>query len=390
MQTLDWNSVNRYLLFKHHLSDGSQTKNVLEVVDDIVALHATSEVSPYLSLSARVKNFTKEYLDQELYEKRSLIRLEAMRGTLFITSTSLAPVLYQATKTPESRRLRRLQRWGIEKSEYKILTEELCNVLKNGRKTLPEIKRALPRETVRSLQLVVGKTRYKGTNINIALSSMIRNGILINEKNRSTPRRIDVRANYYTLFEEAYPNLDLDSITVEEAKASLLRHYIRSFGPVTRKDITWWTDFTKTDLERALRTLKDQLSLVKISGLNEDYWMSKNDYDRCRVFRASKGTSVVLLPYEDPYTKGYNARDRLVDQDREREVYPGGEAKPTILVNGKIVGTWTRSLRSSRVVRLTFFKQPDRSVERKATEKAKEMANLISRHIAKVQVEVEP
>jgi hypothetical protein len=388
VQTLDWNSVNPYLLLKHHLLNDSQT-NVLQVVDDIIALHATSAITPYLSLFARVKSFKKEHLDQELYKKRSLIRLEAMRGTLFITSTDLAPTLYQATKTPRSYRLKRLQRWGIEEPEYKRLSEELYNVLKKGKKTLPGIKRALPRETVRSLQLTVGKARYEGTNINIALSSMIREGIVVGEKDGETLSKPDTRANCYMLFEEAYPNLDLDSITSEEAKASLLQRYIRSFGPVAKEDIMWWTGFTKAELERALSTIEDQLSLVNISGLNRDYWMLRTDYGRFRRFRPLKGKSVILLPYEDPYTKGYKARDRLVDPDHEREVYPGGEVQPTILSAGKIVGTWTRGLSESRFVRLMFFEKPDRAVEREATKRAKEMAKLISRREAEVQVKVE-
>jgi hypothetical protein len=389
MQTLDLNSVNFYLLFKHHLLDGSQTKNVLQVVDDIIALHATSAVTPYLSLSARVKNFEKEHLDQELYKKRNLIRLEAMRGTFFITSTDLAPILYQAKKTPEPYRLKRLQRWGIEKPEYKMLTEELYNTLKKGRKTLPEIKRALPKEIVRPLQLRIGKVVYKGTNINIALSAMMRDGIVVSEKDRGTLSRLDTRANCYMLFEEAYPNLDLDSITGEEAKASLLQHYISSFGPVAEEDIMWWTGFTKADLERTLGTIKDQVSLVKIPDTNRDYWMLRTDYKRCRMFKVPKGKSVILLPYEDSYTKGYKARDRLVDLDHEREAYPGGEAKPTILFNGQIVGTWTRILRDSRFVRLIFFKKPERTAEREAIKKAKAMAKIIARCEPEVQIKVE-
>jgi hypothetical protein len=176
-----------------------------------------------------VKNFKKEQLDQELYEKRNLIRLEAMRRTLFITSTHLAPMLYQATKTPESYRLKRLQRWGIAKPEYERLAKELYAILKKGKKTLPEIKRALPTETVRSLQLRVGNTSYEGTNVNIVLGSMIRDRIVVREKDKETSSKPDARANRYMLFEDAYPKLDLHSVTGEEAKTSLLHHYIRSF-----------------------------------------------------------------------------------------------------------------------------------------------------------------
>jgi hypothetical protein len=389
MQTLDWNSVTSYVLFKHHLLDDSRAKKVLQVVDDIIALHATSATTPYLSLCARVNNFRKEHLDQELYQRRSLVRLEAMRRTLFITSTDLAPILCQATKTPDSYRLKRLQRWGVDKPEYERLTTKLYNILKKGRKTLPEIKRALPKKTVRSVQLTVGKARYDGTNINIALSSMVRDGVVVSEKDGGASSKLGTRASCYMLFEEAYPNLDLHLITVEEAKVSLLRRYIRSFGPVATQDMAWWTGFSSADVERSLSAIEGQLSLVRISGFNRDYWMLRSDLKQYRMFRAFKGKSVILLPYEDPYTKGYKGRDRLIDPDREREAYATGEVQPTILSNGKIVGTWTRGLRDSKVVQLTFFKKPKRTVEREAVQKAKAMARLISRREPRVQINIE-
>jgi hypothetical protein len=389
MQTLDWNSTTNYLLFKHHLLEGSQAENILQVVDDIVALHATSEVTPYLSLFARVRDFEKKHLDQELYIRRNLIRLEAMRGTLFVVSTDLAPTLYQATKTPKPHRLKRLQRWGIYESEYKRLSKELYNILRKGGKTLSEIKRALSKDMVRSLQLRVGKAHYKGTNINIVLGSLIRDGIVVSEKDAATLSKPDTRGNRYMLFEEAYPNLDLDSVSREEAKASLVQRYIRSYGPVTGEDITWWTGFTKAELQRALTTIEDQLCLVNISGLDRDYWMLKTDHIKCRKLKPLKGKSVILLPYEDPYTKGYKTRDRFVDADYERKAYPGGEVQPTILLNGKIIGTWTRSLRNSRRVQLIFFEKPELGVESEAAKKTKAMARLISECKPEVQVKVE-
>jgi len=70
-----------------------------------------------------MKNFQRRDLNKEFYAERSLVRLEAMRGTLFITSAKSAPMLYQATKPPESEILRAVHRRGITLSEYYQLTE---------------------------------------------------------------------------------------------------------------------------------------------------------------------------------------------------------------------------------------------------------------------------
>jgi len=106
METLGERNATQYVLYKHHLLKESQAESVLQVVDDITALHATSAGTPYLSLWARMKNFQRKHLDEEFYARRSLVRLEAMRGTLFIASLESAPMFYQATKMPESQLLK--------------------------------------------------------------------------------------------------------------------------------------------------------------------------------------------------------------------------------------------------------------------------------------------
>jgi len=87
MKPLDESLVTQYVLHKHHLLEGSQAESILQVVNDIIALHATSAGTPYISLFARMKNFQRKHLDEEFYVKRNLVRLQAMRDTLFITST---------------------------------------------------------------------------------------------------------------------------------------------------------------------------------------------------------------------------------------------------------------------------------------------------------------
>ncbi|MBX5327722.1 hypothetical protein HM002_08440 [Candidatus Bathyarchaeota archaeon A05DMB-4] len=111
--------VTQYVLHKHHLLEDSQVESVLQVVNDVIALHATSVGTPYLSLFARVKNFQRNLLDEEFYMKRNLIRLELMRGTLFIVSIELAPVVFHATRLSELQLLKMVQKWGIHINEYR-------------------------------------------------------------------------------------------------------------------------------------------------------------------------------------------------------------------------------------------------------------------------------
>lgn len=134
MHLEDNNLITQYVLHKQHLLEGSQAKSVLQAANDIVALHATSVGTPYLSLFARVENFRRNQLDEELYVKRNLIRLELMRGTLFIVSIELAPIVFQATRLSELQLTKLIQKWGVHKDEYQTLAERLVEVLNDGEK----------------------------------------------------------------------------------------------------------------------------------------------------------------------------------------------------------------------------------------------------------------
>jgi len=386
METFQERIVNQYVLRKHYLLEGSEAKDVLQVVNDIIALHATSAGTPYISLFARMKDFKRKDLDEEFYIKRGLVRLRAMRGTLFITSLESAPMLYQATKLPEPQLLNMTRKWGISQSEYSELSEKLHNFLKGGGKALTEIRKALPRDLVRAVEFRDGKSIYKWTNVKVVLTMMMRRGIVISEKDMGTLRL--TKANKYVLFQEIYPKLNFDSVTSEEAKTMLVKHYIKSFGPVTEEDIAWWTGFTRTDVKEALAAIEKELVCVKLSGLQGDYLMLETDYRHFIKFKPLTTQSVSLLPYEDPYTKGYKVRDRLVDKAREKMVYVGGGVQPTILLNGKIIGTWNRNIEEGKgPIKLRFFWQPKKDVEKEIVQKAKAIGRLMANQEISVEIE---
>lgn len=386
MQTLEQHAVTQYILHKHHLLNSSQAENVLQVVNDIIALHATSVGTPYISLFARMKNFQRKHLDEEFYVKRNLVRLGAMRSTLFITSTESAPMLYQATKWSQSQLLKWIHKWGILPSEYLELTEKLHNLLKEGGKTLSEIRKDVPRDMVRTIELRVGKAIYKRTNVNIVLNAMLLRGIVISEKRPGTLRITE--ANRHMFLQEIYPKLNLDSIESEEARAMLVKRYVRAFGPVTEEDIAWWTGFNKTDTRKALATIEKELLPVKINGLKRDYLMLETDYEQFVKFKPLETRSVSLLPYEDPYTKGYKVRDRLIDVEHDKKTYVGGGVLPTILLKGVILGTWNRNIEEGKgPIKLTFFLQPEKDVEREVIQKAKAIGRLMTNREISVKID---
>ena len=76
---------------RHFLNDHAQSP--ADVAGDVVGLHATDPATPYLSLWARVSGFSLADLDDELYQRRRLMKHLAMRRTLWVIRTEDLPLI---------------------------------------------------------------------------------------------------------------------------------------------------------------------------------------------------------------------------------------------------------------------------------------------------------
>ena len=98
MNEFTLNQVNRFVLHKQHLTESAKGDDVVQVVQDICALHAQVPTTLYLSLFQRMRNFHQADLEEELYRKKSLVKVKCMRGTLFILPKELVAPTVVATR----------------------------------------------------------------------------------------------------------------------------------------------------------------------------------------------------------------------------------------------------------------------------------------------------
>ncbi len=385
MQKVKEDAVNKYLLHKQHLLEASHAASVLEVVDDIIGLHATSATTPYLSLFARMIKFQRSALDQELYVNRTLIRLGAMRRTLFIMSTTLAPMAFQATRMPEAQIKQLLEGWRMPYSEYQRIADSVYTVLKDGPKPLRLIKQAMTPGLVRTIERQIGRNVSRMTNVNITLTVLMQEGKIFSEK--FADPILTQHANRYALLRTVYPHLNLESLSAEDALVQLVKRYVGTFGPVTEQDIAWWTGLMKTTIQTALTALESELLPIQIKKHSDEYLMLESDYKVLKKFKAPRSLPALLLPYEDPYPKGYQLRTRLVKAEHEKHVYVGGEAQPTVLVNGKIVGIWNRVFQKpGETLTIQLFQRVSRSDKNTLMAKAHAMSHMLTGKERKVVI----
>lgn len=91
----------------HRLAVDARADDPVEVAESLVALHSTDPSTVYLSTLARMRQGDVGTVEQALYEDRTLMRMLAMRRTVFVTTVGTAPVVDAACGRAVAARERR-------------------------------------------------------------------------------------------------------------------------------------------------------------------------------------------------------------------------------------------------------------------------------------------
>ena len=362
-------SVNSYLAHKQHLIPTdvcyppSHLADVVQVTRDIVALHATGPTGPYLSLWARVPDFQREMLEDALYERRELARVHCMRMTVHAVPSDEVPLFFRAYV--ERHALAELRGWeplfvqagicqeGEAEALLKKLYRRVLDVLaEKGPSTVRQISQAEP-ELKAKIRHDVGKPYAGEFSIGSRLMlTMCMLGLLIRARPRGTWRS---NLYEYAALSDWLPDVELESVTLQEARAWLVRRYLAAFGPATFDDVQWWAGFTKGETNKALEALAPTVTEVAIEGLGDEYLMLTDDAQRLRDFTPPDAPYVFLLPDLNPYIMGYRDRRRFLALEHRAKLFDrAGNAVPTVWVNGRVVGAWGQRKDDGKVIYSLF------------------------------------
>jgi len=259
MKNIPIDVANQLILKKQHLTENTKIDDILQISDDLCGLHATGTIEPYLTLFSRTNSFKKEDLDEQLYIKKNLGRIRGMRKTLFIETKYMIPIVHNSIKSQtEKRDEQYLEIREISVDEFKSLSNKILDLLSEKELSTTEIKKVL----------------MSKKDIVAVISIMCDKMLLIRGKPIKSwkDRRI-----YYAPFSSYFPDIDINKYSQEEAIQLLIQKYIKSYGPVTLNDITWWLGFTKTHAKKILKALNEQIEIIKIADLDLEYIIYKDD-----------------------------------------------------------------------------------------------------------------
>ncbi len=339
MRILDLDQVNKLILKKQHLTQNAKIDDILQITDDLCGLHSTELTTSYLSLFARTNNFIKNDLENELYLIKNLARIRGMRRTIFIETKNFIPIVYAATSNIISKSFEKFMEFHkITLKEYQDISQNILKLLKEKELSASEIR----------------KEMNSKSNIPAIIQVMCNYGLLIRGKPIKDWKD---RRNKYVAFGDYFPNLNLTKFDENEAIQLLVENYIKTYGPVSENDISWWTGLTKTKIRNALSAIDSKLIKVKITNIKQQFLMFEEDIDQIDNLPNSQKQTLNILPRLDPYPMGYKNRERYIGAKNYNLIFDrSGNITSTIFLDGIAVGVWDLEDKPEPILKIFLFR----------------------------------
>src|SRR5690242_16820690 len=300
----------------------------------VVALHATDPATVFLSIQARTTGVDVAAIESALYEERTLLRMLAMRRTMFVVPVEDAPILQ--TSTADAIAVQQRKRYlqlltGVGDGDWldDVAESTVEALLKRGEATGAELSTDEPR--LRSkVTLAEGKS-YGGTQ-NITswvLLLLAAQGRIV----RGRPRGSWLSTQWrWSPIDRWLPG-GMAAPSAEDARAALVRRWLQAYGPGTVADLRWWTGWTAAHVKRALESVDAvEVDLDGVAGVD----LSTPDAVE------KPEPAAALLPALDPTPMGWTERSWYLGPHAPALFDRSGNVGPTVWWDGHVVGGWAQ------------------------------------------------
>jgi hypothetical protein len=134
----------------------------------------------------------------------------------------------------------------------------------------------------------------------------------------------------------------------EAALRELARRYLGAFGPATEGDFAGWSGLPLRELRVGLVGIAPEMREVRLAG--------GTALALKRQPRRATRPVIRLLPAFDTFLMGWRDRDFIAPPDRWAAIGPGGGLlHPTIVHDGRALGTWRTGPKAQPQIELDLF-----------------------------------
>ena len=304
---------------------GSKFAAPAEVVAHFGAVQAQEYRPALWAVGQRTEGATEAIIEQAIFD-RQLVRTWPLRGTIhFVTPADIRWLL--ALSAPRQLRMTpRQQQLGLDEATFAQSRRVVGRALSDGQpRPRPELRQALD-------DAGISTAGQRGIHI---LGRLAQEGLIC-----IGPRQ-GKQHTFVLLDAWLAPGRER---TRDEALAELARRYFTSHGPATIQDYAWWSGLTLTDARAGLAAVRGELAQAQMD--DQVYWFAAAE-DGARL----SSPVAHLLPVYDEYAVAYRDRSAfLAPAFAARPDSGNGIFRPSILMDGRTVGTWTRTLKNDVVL----------------------------------------
>ena len=306
----------------------------------MVGLHSSDPATVYLSARARIPGLEPGDVEAALYDDRSVVRILAMRRTMFVIPTDLAPLLHYsstvALMASERKRTEKMVEDAGITSDGKAWVESvseraLAALRARGEAVATDLAKDVPElgEKITFYKKDGSVLTTVGMSTRILFLLAIEGRII-----RGRPKGSWQSSLYRWAPMETWIGGPMVEIDQSHARRLLLTRWLKTFGPATELDMKWWTGWPVTQVRRALA----ELGAVEVQVGSGTAYLLPEDIDPVEPVRPW----VQLLPSLDPTTMGWKQREWYLGSHYPRLFDRNGNAGPTVWVDGKVVGGWAQ------------------------------------------------
>jgi hypothetical protein len=347
-QLLEFRLHNQHLL-KPDFADPAET------VAWFGAMQAQDYLGSLWAIGQRMTAGTEAAVEKAIVE-RSIVRSWPMRGTLHFThAKDMHWMLHLLAPRVMRRAASRYRQLALTDEDFKKSETIVTKALIGGKEmTRPQLLTLLDEHGI-------SPSGQRGIHI---LGRLAMDGLLCFGSRSG-------KQFTFTLLDEWIPKPKPKS--PEEAIAELTKRYFTSHGPATMKDFAWWSGLTMKEVKAGLDAVGNALTKETLDG--ETYWLGKEQ--RKTSAAINQGW---LLPSYDEYTVAYKDRRAIISSPYF--IQAGNGLRPTIMVNGEIIGSWQRELRKhDAVITVHFFNTETKHTSEALQQAAKRYGEFLGRNV---------
>ena len=362
---------------RSQLIKGSAESTPRDVVSHLLAMQAQDYAGAMWAVGLRLPGSTLADVERAIAEG-AIVRTWPMRGTLHFVAAEdvhwLLPLLAPRVIARAATRERGLELGDATFGKARELFE---GALSGGRQLArPDAMALLDADGIAT-------TGQRGYHI---LWRLAQEGLLVVGPMEGRQQTFRLLAEWVPAETSALP----PSAPRQELLAVLAMRFFRGHGPATVGDLARWAGVTKREAADSLAAVEGALEPAEVEG--ERYWFAPEaaagNEGAAGVAAAVGGSGGVhLLPGFDEYLLGYGERGHQMGDHLETygtHVASNGMFAPTVVVGGRVVGVWKRTLSAKAVrFRVTEFERLSRADRSALAAEQERFARFVGREVAK-------